>query len=258
MHFWDLPFVLFFKMLNRKIILTVHDGELHMGENGLLLRILNRLEIMLADELIFLTPHVRMLVANKYKLGKPTYVIPHGLLGESNIKMKENRKNSGNLLFLGRISRYKGVELLTNAVAQVQNFDRLIIAGKSIYKVDRVMNKKIEIRDKYLSEKEITALLEWADVLVLPYLEASQSGVIPLGINAAIPMVCTNVGGLRDQLENDEAVFVDPNEQALKIGIETLLNDADLYNEIVTKLKHKKESLSWGTISEKVEMVLSK
>ncbi|RZJ86782.1 MAG: glycosyltransferase [Chryseobacterium sp.] len=257
MHFWDLPFILVFKMLKRKIILTVHDGELHKGENGFLLRMLNRLEIMLADELIFLTPHVEKIVRTKYKVKKPLHIVPHGLLGERGIKVKERRRESGNLLFLGRISPYKGVELLMKTAENLNYFENLIIAGKSIYKLDYLRNAKIKIQDKYLSEAEITALLEWADVLVLPYLEASQSGVIPLGINAAIPMVCTNVGGLRDQLENDEAVFVEPNEHSLKAGIETLLNDTDLYNAIIAKLRHKKESLSWGTISEKVQRILT-
>ena len=256
MHFWDLPFIALFKILGRKVVLTVHDGELHKGEDGIVLKTLNYLEIKLADSLIFLTPYVQKNVISRFNITKPFYIVPHGLLGSPDVIDRSTRKIGKNLLFLGRISPYKGVGMLMDAIQHMGAVDKLIIAGKSIYKVNYIQHPKIEIRDEYLTEDEITGLLNWADVLVLPYLEASQSGVIALGINATIPMVCTNVGGLTDQLSANEAIFVEPDSNSLQQGINKLLCDEVLYHKIVDNLKHKKQSLSWQQIAAQVQGIL--
>jgi glycosyltransferase involved in cell wall biosynthesis len=256
MHFWDMPFIFFFKLTGKKVILTVHDGELHKGENGLLPRTQNYLEIKLADELIFLTRYVQNNVKEKFSIDKPSYIVPHGLIGEGYINQGKKVKKGRNLLFLGRISPYKGVEMLMEAVTEMNDIDKLIVAGKSIYKINYSVHPKIEVIDKYLSDNDIAKLLDWADVLVLPYLEASQSGVIALGITATIPMVCTNVGGFSEQLSTDEAVFVNPTKSALQQGILHLLNNEGLYNSMVAHLEVKRKILSWTNIAQQVEKII--
>ncbi len=258
MHFWDLPFILFFKILKRKVVITAHDGILHDGENGKLLSFLNKFEIKSADELIVLTEFVKQLIIKKFQYKNKIHVIPHGLIENKFIKRKD-QTGSKNLLFLGRISKYKGVELLIESVSEIsESIDKLIIAGKSIYNINYGNHPKIEIQDNYLSDQEIGELLSWADVLILPYLEGSQSGVIALAINAELPMVCTNVGGFKEQLENDEAIWVSPNKESLKEGILSIINNVDLQNKIKFKLKQKKEVLSWAQITKQLfELVRS-
>lgn len=256
MHFWDLPFILFFKLLGRPVILTVHDGVLHKGEDGFFARVQNRMELRMADELIFLTNYVKEAVYGLYRFKKPFYVVPHGLIGEDFIKPVNRTAPGKTLLFLGRISPYKGVELLIETVAGMENVSRLIIAGKSIYNIQYLQNPRIEVHDKYLSEEEIAQYIAAADVLVLPYLEASQSGVIALGITAAIPMVCTNVGGFHEQLGPNEAVFVNPDKASLKEGISTLLNNNTLYQDIVRRLEAKRQTLSWAVIAKQVAEII--
>lgn len=255
MHYWDWPFIIFFKLLKRKIINTAHDGLLHKGDNGIVLDFLNKVEIKISDELIVLTDYVKDLVVKNFKYNKPIYVVPHGLLENQYIDQNKTEDEGKRVLFLGRVSKYKGVEMLIESILKT-SFENLIIAGKSNYKIEYIKDNRINIIDKYLTEKEIGELLTWANILVLPYLEASQSGVISLGISAELPMVCTNVGGFGEQLESDEAIWVNPNANELSSGIEYILGNLDERKRLIEKMKTKKTTLSWRTISHKISNII--
>jgi glycosyltransferase involved in cell wall biosynthesis len=255
-HIWDLAFILFFKILNRKVINTAHDGLIHKGEGGIS-NIINKLEIKLSDELIVLTEHVKKLIVTNYNYKKKIHIVPLGLFKNEFIKPKLKETKTKNLLFIGRISPYKGVELLMESVIEIEKYiDKLIIAGKSIYNVNYINHPKIEIKDKYLSDEEIGGLLNWADVLILPYLEGSQSAVITLAIYAELPIICTNVGGFSEQLEKDEAIWITPDKESLKKGILLLFNDENIQKSIRLKLKLKKDVFSWAQIGNKIKKIL--
>lgn len=254
-HFWDIPFIFLFKLFGKKVLFTVHDGVLHQGEKNFLTQGLNNFRLKKASTLIFLTSFVKNLVKEELRIDKKSVIIPHPIIENNFIDFDKRKETTKNILFLGRIDQYKGVELLMESVLTIKNdFDKLIIAGKSQYNVNYISDSKIEIIDKYLSEKEMGELLTWANVLVLPYTEATQSGVIALGIYAELLMVCSKVGGFREQLNSDECLWCEPNlndlAKELKVSLE--LNKKEK-NQIVDKLKQKKKFLSWENISKMVE-----
>lgn len=250
-HLWNLPFILLFRLLGRDVILTVHDGILHKGENGFLLQQYSNLNIRLSSKLIFLTNYVKVNVEKTLKLIKTSIIVPHGLIETISLVDSPSKINRGkNILFIGRISPYKGVELLAEVIEDIRDkIDKCIIAGKSIYDLKIKDTDKLKIQDKYLSDVEIGGLLNWADILVLPYLEATQSGVITLGISSELPMVCTNVGGFNEQLDQDECIWVEPNKDSLKKGLVHLIENQSQRDYLIKKMHKKKLSLKWDTIS---------
>lgn len=250
-HLWNLPFILLFRLLGRDVILTVHDGILHKGENGFLLQQYSNLNIRLSSKLIFLTNYVKVNVEKTLKLIKTSIIVPHGLIETISLVDSPSKINRGkNILFIGRISPYKGVELLAEVIEDIRDkIDKCIIAGKSIYDLKIKDTDKLKIQDKYLSDVEIGGLLNWADILVLPYLEATQSGVITLGISSELPMVCTNVGGFNEQLDQDECIWVEPNKYSLKKGLVHLIENQSQRDYLIKKMHKKKLSLKWDTIS---------
>lgn len=250
-HLWNLPFIFLFRMLGREVILTVHDGVLHKGENSYLIQKYSNLNIKYSTQLIYLTNYVKTSVENSLKLIKPYIIVPHGLIENKYIYQSSIKINRGkNLLFLGRISRYKGVELLSEVIEEIdENIEECIIAGKSNYELKIKNTHKLKIQDKYLSDLEIGELLNWADILILPYLEATQSGVITLGISSELPMICTNVGGLHEQLNEDECIWVEPNKNSLKKGLLSLIHDDNKRNFLINQMHKKKETLSWNNVS---------
>lgn len=255
-HFWDIPFVFLFKLLNKKIIFTAHDGWLHEGERNFFTQGLNNYRLNKATTVIFLSKYVESMVRNKILLKSKSVIIPLPIIENRYVKFNNNNNNK-NILFLGRIDKYKGIELLMESVLLIENdFDKLIIAGKSNYEINYIKHPKIEIKDYYLSEVEMGALLSWADILVLPYTEATQSGVIALGIYAELPMLCTNVGGFKEQLLNDEAFWCDPNLDSLSKRLKEVLSQKEQRLKIIEKMKRKKTKLTFANISNQIENLL--
>jgi glycosyltransferase involved in cell wall biosynthesis len=250
-HLWNLPFILLFRLLGRDVVLTVHDGILHKGENGFFIQQYSNLNIRLSTKLIYLTNYVKDNVENTLKIFKPGIIVPHGLIKNTSLIPSSYKMNRGkNILFIGRISPYKGVELLSEVIEDISdNIEKCIIAGKSNYELKIKDTEKLKIQDRYLSDVEVGELLNWADILVLPYLEATQSGVITLGINSELPMVCTNVGGFHEQLNEDECIWVEPNKKSLKNGLLYLIQNYSKRDFLIKQMQKKKSSLSWDTIS---------
>ncbi|MFD0834736.1 glycosyltransferase family 4 protein [Mariniflexile aquimaris] len=256
-HLWDIPFILLFKLLGRKVVFTVHDGVLHTGERNFIMQFLTNYRMRHSNCLIYLTQYVKRLVEERYKIIKPSHIVPLPIIENDFINIKKRNRDSKNLLFLGRIDKYKGVEMLMDSVFDIPNeFDRLIIAGKSLYTIDYLKHEKIEIKDKYLSEEEIGALLSWANVLILPYTEATQSAVITLGVYAELPMICTKVGGFSEQLAEDESFWCEPNKEDLALTIKEVFKNPEKYNNIKNKLTEKKNDLSWSVIAKQIEHIL--
>ena len=91
-------------------------------------------------------------------------------------------------------------------------------------------------------------------IIVLPYTEASQTGIIPIAYSFKKPVILTNVGGLPESVDDGKTGFVVPprNEKALADAIIKLLKDVKLRKQMgENAYKKMKEELSWDVIAEK-------
>ena len=115
-------------------------------------------------------------------------------------------------LFVGRIKRYKGLDTLVSAW---RNIDKgtLIIAGEGSISINEV--HRVKLINRWLSDGEINYLMSFADVIVFPYSSASQSGLIPLVVNAQKRVIVSRHHGLMEQLNGhlDMTILVEPNDQ---------------------------------------------
>ncbi|PYP87592.1 MAG: glycosyl transferase family 1 [Blastocatellia bacterium AA13] len=113
-----------------------------------------------------------------------------------------------NILFFGLVRKYKGLEVLLRAMpAVLARFDcRLRIVGEfydpaSPYRKlieDLGLESRVEIEDRYIANEEVGSLFDWADVLVLPYLSATQSGVARIALSNRLPVIASRTGGLQE------------------------------------------------------------
>lgn len=260
-HHWNLPLIWWCRLNGIKTIVTVHDGILHKGEDNRLDQWMQDRCIRMADTTVFLTEFVRQTVLRRFTPAGDTYVIPHGILPlKSSIPHRPSLNHPARLLFLGRIGKYKGLELLLEALKQLpeDKFDHLTIAGQALYPLSIPEDKQVRRIDRRLSEEEMATLLQTHDVLVLPYLDATQSGILTLGVQAAIPMVITKVGGLTEQLAMDEAIWVAPNVDSLAKGMSLLLSDPDHYTSIHEKLLKKRLTDGWQDAGRELTLIINK
>ena len=109
-------------------------------------------------------------------------------------------------VFFGRLRAYKGLDLLRDAWALFQPRhpdSRLLVMGEGDANAcapGLAALAGVTIKARWVAEHEIAALLGQATAVVLPYREASQSGVVPQALALGVPVVATPVGGLVEQV----------------------------------------------------------
>jgi glycosyltransferase involved in cell wall biosynthesis len=136
-------------------------------------------------------------------------------------------RDGSTILFFGVVRPYKGLSVLLRATARAREEVecRLRVAGEFYEAEDQYreiireegLSSCVHIDNRYIPNEEIASLFDGADVLVLPYLSATQSGVARMALAAGLPIIATRVGGLSEAvIENVTGLLVPPgNAEAL-------------------------------------------
>lgn len=136
------------------------------------------------------------------------------------------------LLFFGSISAYKGLDLLLDALRNVQCPFRLSIRGQAgstqyaQYIEDLLASHpaagRIDWRRGFVAEAEVPEMFASTDALVLPYRTIDQSGVLFQALRHGVPVVATDVGSFGDYVTPEVGLICAPDAHALAVAIETL------------------------------------
>lgn len=166
-----------------------------------------------------------------------------------------------NILFFGRISPYKGVEYLCEAMKIVRHAvpdATLTIAGggKMYFDIEPYKQLEyIEVRNHYVGMEELAALLSRCTLSVCPYTDATQSGVIMTSFSLYKPVVATNVGGLGEMIDDGKSGLLVPskNPKALADAIISLLQDESKLSSMTEYIRQEYEqgNRSWNAIADK-------
>jgi glycosyltransferase involved in cell wall biosynthesis len=235
------------------LVFTVHDFQAHPGDKltqktPFWLEMLARRR---ADQIIVHSRHVgTLLMQHLGGDGENISLMPHIQIGQD-ISSSMVEEEEYLILFFGRIWEYKGLEYLIRAEplisARVPDV-RILIAGQgedfSRYARMMVHSEHFIVDNEFISEERIAEYFRRASIVVLPYIEASQSGVIPLAYSAAKPVVATEVGGLPEMVEHGRTGYlVAPrNASQLAESVVRLLLDRNLRREMGLNGKRKIEA----------------
>lgn len=168
--------------------------------------------------------------------------------GESPVPCDDDRAE---VLFFGRIWQYKGLEYLIRAeplITQHAPNTRIIIAGEgedfARYRQMMTHPDRFLVHNTFISDHDRSALFARASIVALPYIEASQSGVVPLAYSFSKPVVATTVGGLPDVIDDGKTGFLVPprDEHALANAVVRLLADNDLRQQMGRNGRHKMDT----------------
>jgi len=228
------------------LVVTSHDPITHAGEKtpqqifdwGC-----NR-----AGQIIVHVPQMKELFIRRLHMPSGrVHVIPHVLCGDDAAQPRIQDEEHL-VLFFGRMSEYKGLEyliraepLITDQVPQA----RIVIAGtgEEFGRYRRMMTnpERFIVHNEYVSNEKRAELFRRASVVVLPYIEATQSGVIPVACSFGKPVVATAVGGLPAQVDDGETGYLVPprDERALAEAIVRLLRNRDLRHQLGANGKRK-------------------
>lgn len=251
------------------LVVTMHDLTKHpsWSEQSLQFRFqqwMLDLAIYFANVLIvhgeFMAAMAQKL-CRKRGLSKRIKNIPHGIISRyGNGVARVHLESPGNVLFFGSLNKYKGVEYLIMAEPLIRDIIpdvNIRIEGntnqKAYYQGLIKSDSKIQMILERADDRRVVELFQWADVIVLPYIEASQSGVLQLAMAYCIPPVVTHVGGLPEVVANGVSGLVVPphDTKALADAIIQLLSDIELRGRVIQAQKEAQSGrYSWANIAQ--------
>lgn len=165
------------------------------------------------------------------------------------------------LLFFGLIRDYKGLDLLIDALGQLDDSYQLVIAGECYGSFEKYETQiaaspardRITVHNQYINDDDIPLYFSAADALVLPYRSATQSGVVSVAYHYDLPMLATPVGDFHQSISRPgtgivtEAIFA----TSIAKGINQLFTPEQqaIFSQHIAK---EKAALSWETLTRKL------
>jgi starch synthase len=234
------------------LVITVHDPASHLGD-----RVSRKTPQWMLDfayrratRLIVHAPQLKQALVDRLcLLENKVDVVPHVAIGEE-IAPSVAHQAGPIVLFFGRIWPYKGLEYLIRAeplvTAQVPTVTFVITGtGEKLdrYRAMMVHPDRFIVHNEYVSDERRAQLFRDATVVALPYIEASQSGVIPLAYRSAKPVVATRVGGLPAIVDDGETgILIPPRDpEVLARALIRVLQNQELARRMGMNGKRKLE-----------------
>jgi len=227
--------LLYYKLLGKRVIFTAHNinAAERDGDDSFLNRITLRFQYRNVDHIFVHTKLMKQQLVEVFGVREQNIaVIPFGtydMVPQTAMTAAEAKKRLGvkgsekAILFFGRIAPYKGIDLLVDAFLRLAPKDpryRLIIAGEpmkdaeSQWRSAQVAIEQSASKDRviqhtrFIGDSEIELYFKAADVLVLPYTQIFQSGVLFMSYSFGLPVIGTDVGSLAHDIIEGETGFV--------------------------------------------------
>ena len=159
------------------------------------------------------------------------------------------------ILFFGFIRKYKGLDLLLEAMnnANIREANiKLLIAGEfydNKEEYELIITKynlanSLYLRTQFIDNSEVKYYLSAADFVIQPYKNATQSGVTPLAYHFEKPMLVTSVGGLANLVPHMKVgIVTEPNADSIAAGIMKLYELGETH--FLKHLCEEKKKFSW-------------
>lgn len=197
---------------NRKqLIANIHDPLTHSGEFSLSRELYRKLWFNLIPSFVVFSEFSKTILSPQIRINKKITVLklmPYTVYKSFLQKSVKTRMVSPQYIsFVGRISPYKGIELFMEAIEQIlvkHPNTYFYIGGKSNADYNpsflTTKNENIIIENKFLSNSELVNIIENSQLIVCPYIDATQSGVIMTAHALNCPVLVTPVGGLAEYI----------------------------------------------------------
>jgi glycosyltransferase involved in cell wall biosynthesis len=236
------PLCLTLRRAGIRLVYLAHDPEPHTGDFAPQWQVWAQKHLARqAEQLIALSHYAAQVMATSdaWRNVSAPAVAPLASLYPVRVMKARSRRPEAplRLLALGRLVAYKGFDLLAEALAPFAGRDdwRLTIAGdgparETVRSMFAGMKQVDLSRLGWRGEKEFRALIDGHDVLVCPYRDATQSGVVCEAMAAGMPVLATAVGALVEQVQQGGWLVPDANAAALGAVLATALDDREGYH----------------------------
>ena len=166
------------------------------------------------------------------------------------------------LLFFGLIREYKGLDILLEAFRDLPEDYQLVVAGEpygSFAKYQAIIDTlpgkdRVYVFPDYIRDSQVKQFFSVADVAVLPYRSATQSGISSIAYHFDVPMVVTDVGGLKGTIgqRGTGIVASEPSPEAIRAEVLRFFRDPALRQSCLEAIGREKQRLGWDTFCQKL------
>lgn len=173
-----------------------------------------------------------------------------GLSGEKNY-----------LLFFGFIREYKGLDVLIDALQYLDDSYEVIVAGEVYGSFDAYadqikrlgLEKRVHTFTKYISDDEVTLYFSAANVCMLPYKSATQSGITAIAHHFDVPIIATDVGGLKETIRHMETGIIveKPDPKLVSASVQTYFN-GNFEAPFQQNIAQEKAANSWENFADRL------
>jgi glycosyltransferase involved in cell wall biosynthesis len=238
------------------LVFTIHDPVPHTGAQWRrVTEVTHHFMYQRASRIVALCHHSLNSLPERVK-GKAV-VIPHPAFEHYRIDVPPSKPDRQRVIFFGRLEPYKGLEIFCESAEQLRHAGvdvDFIIAGPG--DLSRCLQGKpptaVTVINRFLSEREVSQLLASASLLVLPYTDGTQSGVLAAAYAAGLPVVATTVGSFPEFVHEEvSGLLVPPNDSsALASAIRRVLLDPILRKKLSRGADElARTTLSWGEVT---------
>lgn len=241
---------------------TVHDPILHSGEDKWQTKLAYRLFRYMKAHFILHNEGQLPQFVKLYKIKKKhTHYIPFGPLEVFQIfkNGKQPKQEPKTILFWGRISPYKGIEFLIQAAKNAQKKIpdlKVVVAGMPNYAIDTtelLSNPIFDFRNGFIENTDLVKLIEQSALVVCPYTDATQSGVLMTAYAFDKPVLATAVGGIPEVVEEGiTGRLIPPKDvEALANAMVRMLQNPDELQSMSENIKTLKADgrFSWERLA---------
>lgn len=177
---------------------------------------------------------------------------------QKKLGIPENKKV---LLYFGFVRDYKGLDILMESMAMLSDDYYLIIAGE-VYGDDKQyfdLIDNLQIKDKlnvnlrYIKDDEVSLFFSAADVNILPYRSATQSGILSIAYHFELPVLVTDVGSLKQTVDSSKSGMIIPKAEPELIAekiIEYFTSNKQA--EFIRNIQKYKLNNSWLVLSKAI------
>lgn len=251
------------------LILNVHDPSPHTGEHNWRKTLARRLIFPRVHRFILHNQSQAEVFCRANNVAPDRVAVIH--LGVYDVYRewiaKSVMQSDHTVLFFGRLSPYKGLDVLYDAAQRVAERVpgvRFVVAGRPTtnylppQRPLLVQGGRIELIQHYITNEYLAELFQQATVVVCPYLEATQSGVVLTAYAFNRPIVASAVGGLPEYVvQGDTGLLVTPGDpKELAEALVNVLLNKDLQIQFQNRIRsHKAEHFSWHQVANQISDV---
>ena len=255
------------KTIDTRVVALIHNMMPH--EPSLLDKIFPRYFVGAMDGFVAMANAVADDVRKLDKKGRPIKLSPHPVYDRyGSIDIKENACRELNLnpetkyiLFFGFIRRYKGLDLLMEAFADVrlrQYPVKLIVAGE-FYEPEApyrelirryALDDDVLLHTHFIPDSEVARYFNVADIVAQPYRSATQSGVTQIAYHFEKPMLVTDVGGLAEIVPHGKVGYVvAPDKESVADALVDFL-EHNRSESFKANIQIEKKKFEWSEMSD--------